>query len=82
MRMRCDAPTETKRQLEDILTEVNWTRISRRYFGKSSSWMYNKLNEIDGNGGTGGFTEAERERLRGALRDLAARLCRTADNFK
>lgn len=82
MKVKLDAPTETKRQLEDILTEVNWANISRRYFGKSSSWMYNKLNEIDGNGGTGSLTEAEREQLRAALRDLADRLRRTADNFK
>lgn len=80
--MREYKDTETKRQLADILLDVTWGRISRRYFGKSSSWIYHKLNEIDGNGGTGGLTEAEREQLRAALRDLADRLRRTADNFK
>jgi len=39
------------------------------------------LNGIDGNGGTGGFTPAEREQLRQSLRDLAQRINHCADNI-
>lgn len=74
--------TSTKKQLEDILLEVSWGKLSKEYFGKSASWMYNKLSEIDGNGGKGGFTESEKEQLKGALYDLADRIRRTADNFE
>lgn len=56
-------------------------RLSRRYFGKSVSWFYNKLNGIDGNGGEGGFTHEELQQLKGALCDLADRIRRAADNL-
>jgi len=65
---------DIKPVLRDIILDVTWSKISKRYFGKSSSWMYNKINGIDGNGGTGGFTDAEREQLKGALIDFSARL--------
>lgn len=60
--------------LSDVLLDITWSKIAKRYFGKSSSWMYNKINGIDGNGGTGGFTDAEREQLKGALIDFSFRL--------
>ena len=52
-----------------------------QYFGKSSSWLYHKLDGIDGNGGKGGFNEEEAEKLRGALCDIADRLRRAADRI-
>ncbi len=67
--------------LSDILLDVTWAKISSRYFGKSSSWIYNKINGVDGNGGVGGFTDSEREQLRGALVDFADRLRATADKI-
>lgn len=65
---------EIKPILSDVLLDITWSKISKRYFGKSSSWMYNKINGVDGNGGTGGFTDAEREQLKGALIDFSYRL--------
>ena len=59
--------TDMRRRMADIQLCVSWREIANKYFGKSSSWLYNKLNGIDGNGGTGGFTPAEAEQLRGAL---------------
>ncbi|MCY1371023.1 hypothetical protein D9M69_581500 [compost metagenome] len=69
-------------QLEDILTDVSWRQIAQDYFGKSSSWIYNKLNGIDGNGGEGGFTDVEKEQLRGALADIAHRIRKAADSIQ
>ena len=71
-----------KKQLEDIIVDVSWGKISKNYFGKSASWIYNKLSEIDGNGGTGGFTPEESEQFKGALYDLAERLRKAADSFQ
>jgi hypothetical protein len=65
---------EIKPILSDVLLDITWSKIAKRYFGKSSSWMYNKINGVDGNGGTGGFTDAEREQLKGALIDFSYRL--------
>ena len=69
-------------KLWDIGLDISWAKISQRYFGKSASWIYNKLSDSDGNGGIGGFTEAEKEQFKGALYDLAERIRRTADNFE
>ncbi len=71
----------TKQRISDIALDITWAKISSRYFGKSSSWIYNKINEIDGNGGKGGFTEEESQLFRASLYDLAERIRRTADNF-
>lgn len=73
--------TEVRRKLSDISTDIVLGRLSRRYFGKSVSWFYNKLNGIDGNGGEGGFTHEELQQLKGALCDLADRIRRAADNL-
>lgn len=70
-----------KQKLQDVLMMVSWREIARNYFGKSSSWLYHKLDGIDGNGGKGQFSETEKEQMRGALCDLADRLRRAADNI-
>ena len=70
-----------RQKLQDILMIVSWREIARNYFGKSSSWLYHKLDGIDGNGGKGEFSEKEKEQMRGALCDLADRLRRAADNI-
>jgi hypothetical protein len=70
-----------KKQLGDIFLDVTWSKISRRYFEKSASWIYNKLNGIDGNGGTGDFTYAEKLQLRNGLYDFAERIRKAADRI-
>lgn len=70
-----------KAQLADILMHVSWGDISREYFGKSGSWLYHKLNGIDGNKKPTEFTIEERYQLKGALCDLADRIRRAADNI-
>lgn len=63
-----------KQKLADILLDINVAKIAKRYFGKSSSWLYHKLDGIDGNGGQGDFTEEELQQLKSALLDLARRI--------
>lgn len=70
-----------KAHLADILMHVSWGDISREYFGKSGSWLYHKLNGIDGNKKPIDFTVEERYQLKGALIDLADRIRRAADNI-
>ena len=71
--------TDVKQKMSDILIAISWREIARNYFGKSSSWLYHKLDGIDGNGGKGGFTVDEAAQLKGALCDLADRIRRAAD---
>lgn len=70
-----------KQRLQDILLSVSWRDIANTYFDRSASWLYHKLDGIDGNGGVGGFTDKEKEQLRGALVDLSDRIRRAADNI-
>lgn len=73
--------TPIKSKLKDILLMVTWGRISKDYFKRSGSWIYNKMSGIDGNGGEGGFTPEELHQLKGALCDLADRIRRAADTL-
>ena len=71
-----------KQTLADILLAVSWADLSKRYFGKSGSWLYHKLDGIDGNKKPTDFTPEERLRLKGALCDLADRRRRAADGIQ
>ena len=75
------AKSAFRTKLNDILINVSWGELSRQYFGKTPSWLYHKLDEIDGNGGKGGFTEEELLTFKGALCDLADRIRRVADSL-
>lgn len=70
-----------KQRLQDILLSVSWREVANTYFDRSASWLYHKLDGIDGNGGVGGFTDKEKKQLRGALVDLSDRIRRAADNI-
>lgn len=39
-----------KAKLYDLLVAISWADLSRTYFGKSSSWLYHKMDGRDGNG--------------------------------
>ncbi|MBD5181014.1 MAG: DUF5053 domain-containing protein [Bacteroides sp.] len=67
--------TDAKQRLQDVLMAISWRELARTYFGKSSSWLYHKLDGIKSDGTPGGgFTEAERLQLKEALEDLSRRL--------
>ena len=70
---------DVKSKVSDILVAISWREIARTYFGKSSSWLYHKLDGIDGNGRAGGFTPEEAAQLKDALVDLSDRIRRAAD---
>lgn len=68
-----------KKKLYDLLVAISWADLSRTYFGKSSSWLYHKMNGRDGNGKPTDFTPEEALQLKGALVDLSDRIRRAAD---
>ena len=73
--------TDMKKKASDILLAISWRELANNYFHKSSSWLYHKMDGIDGNGGSGGFTEKEAAMLRDALLDVSARLRRVAETI-
>ncbi len=74
--------SDAKTRLSDILMTLSWREIARNYFGKSSSWLYHKLDGIrsDGTPG-GGFTPEETAKLKNALQDLADRINKAASSL-
>ena len=73
--------SDMKQRLADINLSVSWMDFANKYFHKSSSWFYHKLNGIDGNGGIGGFDEKEIEHLTGSLFDLSERIRKAAESI-
>jgi hypothetical protein len=68
--------------LEDILLAISWRELANRYFDKSGSWLYHKLDGVDGNKKPTDFNMEERYQLKGALVDLADRIRRAADSIQ
>ncbi len=73
--------TSMKNKLKDILLLVKWSTVSTDYFGKTRTWIYQRISGYDVNGKAAEFSPAERERLREALHDIAARINAAADNI-
>lgn len=69
-----------KQKMSDILLDVSWAKISERYFGKSRSWLYHKMDGVN-NGRPDDFSEAEKEILRNALCDLSRRISKCAESI-
>jgi len=70
-----------KQILSDILLDISWAKISKKYFGKSSLWIYNKLDEIEGNEDENGFTYSEKLQLKNALLDLSERIRKASESI-
>lgn len=74
--------TDARARLHDILLAISWRDLARTYFGKSSSWLYHKLDGIKGDGTSGGLTSEEATRLKTALEDLAERIKTAASSLQ
>jgi len=70
-----------KSKMWDIIVDISWANISTKYFGKSRSWLSQKMNGKDGNGADTEFTDAEKEQLKYALNDLAKRIQTCAEKL-
>ena len=79
--MKASLVGDMKSRVRDISLIVSWREIAHQYFDRSASWLYHKLDGIDGNGGSGGFTEKEAATLRAALLDVSARLRKVAETI-
>jgi len=79
MEIVVEKKTSLKSQFSDILLDITWSKIAKRYFEKSPSWLYHKLDGIDGNGNKDEFSCSEKLQLKNALCDLAERIRTAAD---
>ena len=74
--------TAIKSALKDIYLYIVWGKFANTYFSKSSSWLYNKFNGRDGNGGIGGFTETEKLLLKKSLNEFANKIKQAAASIE
>lgn len=66
---------------KDLLRVVNGSYIAERFFGKSSSWFSQKLNNNIKNGKPCEFSPEELETLSNALHTIALELQDLADDL-
>ena len=60
-----------RKKLEPILPLINVAGFTRHYFGKSSSWFYQRMNGNIVHGKPMSFTDEELKQLQDAFQDLA-----------
>jgi hypothetical protein len=63
-----------RQRLSEISAAVSWVYIAKKYFNKTDSWLYQRINGNIVNGKTATFTHQELETLKFALDDLSQRL--------
>lgn len=68
-------------ELGDVANAISLSYIAKAYFGKSKTWLYQRLNGNRVNGKPAQFTEEERLRFVEALQDLSRRINETALKF-
>lgn len=74
------ATGNVRKALSDVYEDINWAYLAKNYFGKSRSWLYHKFSGMN-NGKPDDFNDVDREKLKGALYDIADRLRKKADTL-
>lgn len=73
-RMMEEEINDVRQRLGDIPQVLNMSYIAKHYFGKSRTWLYQRINGNNVNGKPVFFTRAERIQLQEALHDIGKRL--------
>jgi hypothetical protein len=63
-----------KKKLESVLPAISVSFISKKYFGKTPQWLYQRLNGNVVNGKESSFTESEINTLVKALTDISTKI--------
>jgi len=63
-----------RQQLGDVPDILSMSYIAKNYFGKSRTWLYQRINGNNVNGKPAYFTRSERKQFQDALHDIAKRL--------
>lgn len=59
-----------KKKLGELDDAINFAYVARHYFGKSRSWLYQRIKGNTVNGKPAEFTDEEKERFHFALSDI------------
>ena len=63
-----------RQQLGDVPDILSMSYIAKNYFGKSRTWLYQRINGNNVNGKPAYFTRSERKQLQEALHDIGKKL--------
>jgi hypothetical protein len=63
-----------RKKLGNVPDAISMSYIAKNYFGKTKTWLYQRLNGNKVNGKEARFTETEARQLQDALHDLGHRL--------
>lgn len=63
-----------REKLASVLPAISMSYIAKNYFGKSRSWLCQRINGLAVNGKEARFTESEKATLDLALKDIAGSL--------
>lgn len=72
---------DMRERLEQVLPFISVSEFARVYFGKSASWMHQRINGNAVHGKVAEFTPEELKTLTQALEDVASRLMKVASTF-
>ena len=67
-----------RKQLEEVLPFISVSEFAKAYFGRSASWLHQRINGNAIHGKPAAFTPEEIKTLSHALNDVAAKLQRAA----
>lgn len=73
---------EMKLLLSGVDNYLSLSQIAQDYFGKSRSWLYQRINGAMVNGKPAQFTKEEQQRFSNALLDIGQRIKDTALKLK
>ena len=68
-------------KLEGVLPFISVSEFAKRYFGKSASWLHQRINGNAVHGKVATFTPTELTTLANALKDVAGKLTHAASAF-
>lgn len=66
--------TIIRNQMKEVLPAISVSYLAKHYFGKSTSWFYQRLNGNEVHGKVVRFTQEELEILNNALKDIGSRI--------
>lgn len=72
---------EIRKVLSETLPFISVSEFAKQYFGKSASWLHQRINGNEVHGKAATFTDSELNILADALKDVASKLTKAASVF-
>jgi hypothetical protein len=81
MAKRRRSDIDARSLMSEVTDAISLSYIAKKYFGKESAWLYQRLNRSIVNGKPASFSQTELTVLADALKDLSRKLSDTSTNI-